>query len=572
MEANQSQISPNPETSRFEGFFLQMVTPGLENECREIVEKVLGADWQVKSIGDNSTEFEISLRDDALSSKDAWDKSYNMRSQPGVIDAEPLFAVPVADIKPDLDLSRELFSDEIAKESGDVTWGLQQMRVLDVWQKYFPDPNKLPGHGIVIGHPDTGYTQHPEVINNLLLDKGFNYIKRTKDPLDTLETSGGEIINNPGHGTSTASLIISPPGAQGNYANGKYVTGVAPGAKVLPLRVTYSVVLLSTRSLAEAIEYATDNGCHVITISLGTGLPNRRLRSAILYAQKRGVIIVAASGTMIPYVVYPAAYDEVIAVTGSNIRREIWGGASRGKKVDVTAPGQALWHAKTRKENGELTYNIEQDSGTSFSAPLVAGVAALWLSYHGRDQLIERYGAENIPSIFNQLLRDSCEKFPTWKPNKFGAGIVNAEKLLATPLPDNVNNSFISSALALQQHSPVDSGEIETFEHLFESQIPTSNSISKMSKLNSSLAQLLQTDENHLPEKLKQVGKELAFHFATNPELYQEFVSALQDEEETVAQGLLGTQLESPGNKSLSNILLQQGVSNVLHDQLSREN
>jgi serine protease len=364
--------------------------------------------------------------------------------------------------------------------------------------------------------------------------------------------------------------MISPPGAQGNYANGKYVIGVAPGAKVLPLRVTYSVVLLSIRNLAEAIEYATDNGSHVITISLGTGLPNPRLRSAILYAQKRGVIIVAASGTMIPYVVYPAAYNEVIAVTGSNIRREIWRGASRGKKVDVTAPGEALWHAKTRKENGEFTYNIEQDSGTSFSAPLVAGVAALWLSYHGRDQLIARYGAEKIPGIFNQLLRDSCEKFPTWKPNKFGAGIVNAEKLLAIPLPGGEMRSLRDVSRSLIPS--VDSSELETLEHLFESEV-------SQSKINSSLAELLQISEDNLPEKLKQIGKEIAFHLVTNPQLCQQFVLALHDaEEEATTEGSPKTQLQSikipalATKKSLSNTLLQQGISNVLHHQLTHQN
>jgi serine protease len=570
MQANQPQTNPNHETCRFEGFFLQMGAPNLENECREIVEKTLGTDWQIKPIGNDSTEFEITLNDDALSSKDAWDKSYDMATNPGVITAEPLFTVPVTQQKPDLELFKN--DDEIAKESSDVTWGLQQMRVLEAWQKYFPDPNKLPGQGIIIAHPDTGYTQHPEIVNNLSLDKGFNYIKHTQDPFDTLEKSGGEIINNPGHGTSTASLMVSPPGAQGSYANGKYVTGVAPGAKILPLRVTYSVVLLSIRNLAEAIEYATDNGCHVITISLGTGLPNPRLRSAILYAQKRGVIIVAASGTMIPYVVFPAAYDEVIAVTGSNIRREIWWGASRGKKVDVTAPGEALWHAKTRKENGEFTYNIEQDSGTSFSAPLVAGVAALWLSYHGRDQLIERYGAEKVPSIFNQLLQDSCEKFPSWKPNKFGAGIVNAEKLLATPLPDNVNNSLLSPTLTLQQHTPINGGEIEMFQHLFGDEV-------SQSQINSSLAELLQVSEDNLPEKLRQIGKEVAFYLVTNPELYQQFVSGLEgNREETTTEDLSKTQLQgvrmpaSASHQSLSNILLQQGVSHVLHRQLTNHN
>ena len=224
--------------------------------------------------------------------------------------------------------------------------------------------------------------------------------------------------------------------------------------------------MLNTSTLAEAIKHAADNGCHVISISLGTAFPNSRLREAITYAQKRGLIIVAASGTMVPYVVYPAAYDEVTAVCGSNIRQEIWWGASRGKKVDVTAPGQALWHAKTRKKNGDWQHNIEQDSGTSFSAPLVAGVAALWLSYHGRDKLIERYGIENIPVIFNRMLQENCDRFPSWKPNKFGAGIVNVAKLMAAPLPDirereqGAMSKGEKRSLTIQRHTPVHKDEL----------------------------------------------------------------------------------------------------------------
>ncbi|CDN10527.1 peptidase S8 and S53, subtilisin, kexin, sedolisin [Richelia intracellularis] len=179
-------------------------------------------------------------------------------------------------------------------------------------------------------------------MDNILLEQGYDFLKGDKAPTDPLEKSGGEIINNLGHGTSTASLMISSPQAQGSYDNGKYVTGVAPGAKLVPLRVSYSVVLLNTSKLAQGIKHAADNGCHLISISLGTAFPNSRLREPITYAQKQGLIIVAASGTIVPYIVYPAASDEVIAVCGSNIRREIWWAASRGKKVDVTAPGQTL--------------------------------------------------------------------------------------------------------------------------------------------------------------------------------------------------------------------------------------
>ncbi|NEU74512.1 S8/S53 family peptidase [Hassallia byssoidea VB512170] len=565
---NTNNLSP-----KFEGFFIEMVMPGQKQRVQEIVTKVFGLDWQVKSVGDNRTEFQVTLNKKVYSVKDAWDKSYNLRSQPGVVDAQPLFAVPLAD-----NSQSEPIGDtqgQIEEQSNDVEWGLKQVRVFEAWSRFFPDPKRPPGHDIIIGLPDTGYSEHPEIIRNLLLAKGYDFLKKDKDPKDELERSFGEVINNPGHGTSTASIAISPRGRQGDYLSGKAVTGVAPGAKVVPLRVSYSVVLLSVQNLAEAIEYAADNNIHVLSISLGTGFFNQRLRSAIIYAQKRGVIIVAASGTFVPYVVWPAAYDEVIAVTGSNVLRQIWSGASRGPQVDVTAPAEKVWYAKVEKIDNELRYNILQGSGTSFSAPLVAGVAALWLSYHGREQLIKRYGAEKIPFIFNQILRDSCEKFPTWKPNKFGAGIVNAEKVLAAPLPDNLSRTNFAPAIALQQHPAIDNGRLETFAHLFENQLsdsqPKANFIAPAkdnTKLQASLAELLQTTETQLPQRLKEVGQELAFHITTNPKLYQQLAKTLSTEKSDPNQLKTKSLTESSNNLDSVREILLQNVSEVLKTKL----
>ena len=372
--------------------------------------------------------------------------------------------------------------------------------------------------------------------------------------------------------------MISPRGAQVNYPSSKAVTGIAPGAKVIPLRVSYSVVLESVRNLAEAIEYAADHGVHVLSISLGTGFFNQRLRSAIIYAQKRGVIVVAAAGTFIPYVVWPAAYDEVIAVAGSNVRREIWWGSSRGPQVDVTAPGESVWYAKSEKKNGEIKYNVLQGSGTSFSAPEVAGVAALWLAHHGRAQLIQRYGAEKIPFIFNQILRDSCEKFPTWKPNQFGEGIVNAEKVLAAPLPDNVSSSVIAPGFALQQHPSIDNGRLDTFAHLFNQQLSHSQGEANFvgvdrddTRLRASLAELLQIEETELPKRLKEVGQELAFYFAVNPELYKQFAVTLSSQKPDPTQSQTKSFVESSKPKNLKQVremLLLQSVSEVLKKKL----
>ncbi len=546
-EQSNNQTNLNPI---FEGFFLQMVMPGLEGRVSEIVTQALGANWEVKPIGDNFTEFEVTQHEDTLSTKDAWDKSYHLLGQSGVVDAQPLFAVPFLGEESNQQVT-------IDAESDDVDWSLKQLRVFEAWSR-FQDPNQLPGHDIIIGHPDTGYTKHPEIINNLLIEQGYDFLKNDSDATDELETPPTELINNPGHGTSTASVAISPQGSQANYPSGKFVTGVAPGAKLLPLRISFSVVLLSIINLATAIEYAADRGVHVLSISMGTALFNQRLRSAIIYAQKRGVIIIAASGTSIPYVVWPAAYDEVIAVTGSNVRREIWKGSSRGKQVDVTAPGDGVWYAKTQRKDGKITFDVLQGSGTSFSAPLVAGVAALWLSYHGRDQLIARYGAEKIPFIFNQILRDSCEKFPTWKPNKFGEGIVNAEKVLITPLPDNINASLIAPGLALQQFSSIDSGRLDTFTHLFDSQISDNRDDAK---LQACLAELLQIPETELPKRLKEVGQELAFNFAMNPELYNQFANSLHAQPNQLLP-------EKSNLDSAREILLKHNVSEVLKAKL----
>ncbi|NMG07397.1 hypothetical protein [Brasilonema sp. UFV-L1] len=159
-KADRDQLSDsNDYGAKFEGFFLQMVIPGLEHRVKEIVTKTLGSNWKVKSIGDNRTEFEVSKKGDTLSVKEAWDKTYDLRSGPGVVDAQPLFAVPI----PSSDWNQESkqavagFQHKALDESSDVEWSLKQLRVLEAWSRFFPDPNLPPGHGIVIGLPDTGY-------------------------------------------------------------------------------------------------------------------------------------------------------------------------------------------------------------------------------------------------------------------------------------------------------------------------------------------------------------------------------------------------------------------------------
>lgn len=552
-----SSTIPDRFAPALEGFAVRMVRAGLKGKVREIVIRELGRGWKIAPFGDDGTSFEITprnLRKHVLPVSQAWQKTYRLRGLPGVLYAEPLFSVPLPG-DPATDEGREgtVVGEEPLVESNDPDWILKEMTVLKAWQRFFPTPDKIPGNSVVIAHPDTGYRLHPEIRDNLLVEKGRDFVKQDGDAEDELE-GNVLLLQFPGHGTATASVMISPRGAEGNYGkddpSNSAVSGVAPGARIIPLRVSRSVVLWegSTIKLAHAIEYGADQGAHIISMSLGTAVFSERLLAAVHYAQKRGVIVLAAAGNYVRFVVWPAAFDEVIGVAASNARRKVWRHSSRGGKVDVTAPGESVWCATVEKKDGGVRQSVGRSSGTSFAVAAVAGVAALWLSRHGREQLMEQYGAEKIPFIFNGILRTSCDPIPAAEPNQFGAGLVNAEKVLAAELPDSLEHVVVSPAFGLRQNPSINNGGLETFAHLFELSLSRDDA----GRLQRALAELLGTRPAEVASRLKEVGQELAFHLVTNPDLYEKFEAALSDDSERVGSGDLGQVRQRLAAKDIS--------------------
>lgn len=566
---------------RFEGFVIRIDSSATKQEVRTAVDIVLGDQWQVEPIPYDPSDFEVTSEHVQLTDQEAWQATYRLRAAPAVLYAEPVFAVSIMNRddwltpaigEPQVEsVVRDLcFNDPLLAESDDPVWSLHLTRVLEAWNRFFPDAT--PGQGIVIGHPDTGYVQHPEIAGNLLVDLGFDFVRNDRDARDELEQGPGF---NPGHGTGTASVIVSPGGAAGGAGN-QGVTGVAPGAKLIPIRVARSVVLLlSTFDLAHAIEHAVNQGAHVISISMG-GVFNYRLHKAVVYAQRHGVIVLAAAGNCVRFVVWPAAYDEVIAVAASNAQNKPWRGSSRGAAVDVTAPGQAVWRAVVATD-GSL--GVERGTGTSFAVATVAGIAALWLAHHGRDKLVRTYGAAKLPVIFHQLLRTTCAAVtgPEWSRGSFGSGLVDAVALLAAPLPGTPEGPVVAPVFELQEHVPIDRGGLATFNHLFERSLsrerqngPVLEGIQADDPLQTRLAELLSTTEAELPVRLREVGQELAFYLAVNPDLYKRFESVLTNR---------STVLESPapvpeGSRSTASAvgvregLLAHGVSLALGAKL----
>ena len=577
----------------FEKFALEAEPTLTRSQLQELINETLGGRWLLHRFGDRRTDFEVSPpRGRKLSVGEAWDATYLLRARPGIRYAEPLFEAAISgrvdwnDVPipqpggpegPEAAAVAGLASFFCADTphlgaSDDPEWSLKEARVLQAWQRFFFDTglSNNPGEGIIIGHPDTGYHVHPEIQGNLLTNQGFDYVKNDSNAEDELENMGP--LPSPGHGTGTASVIASPRGAPAGQNLTKAVSGIAPGARLIPFRVSRSVVLVSTSDLGDAIERATKAGAHVISISMG-GPPSWRLWRAVIFAQRRGVITLAAAGNCVRFVVWPAAFDEVIAVAASNAARKTWHGSSRGGAVDVTAPGESVWHAVVNQSDAA------RGSGTSYAVATVAGIAALWLARHGRDQLISLYGAEKIPFIFNQILRRSCVRVndPSWEPGNFGAGLVDAERVLAEPLPDGILQPVPSPALFMAEQPAVNGGTEGAFAHLFERYMvqgvgrggagSEAAPAGQETPLRRSLAQLLRSSPEEIPGRLRDVGQELAFHLATDPALYKEFASSLL--RPSVAIGAEAAPAAGQVEATRSS-LLARGVSQALGVRLAK--
>jgi thermitase len=262
------------------------------------------------------------------------------------------------------------------------------------------------------------------------------------------------------------------------------------------------------KNLAKAIYRALEQGCHVISISMG-GLPSSALHDAVAHAVRQDVIVLAAAGNHVGFVVWPAAYDEVLAVGATNVLRVPWEGSSAGPAVDFCAPGESVWRATLGLDGEAPVPEVALGTGTSFAVATAAGVAALWLAYHNRGRLIERYGAGagRIPAVFKQLvLTHGCDRDPGWDTANLGAGILNAEKLLRAPLPPAAPARGMA-AVRSAAVSKTTAG-LAAFAHVLPA-VPEPD-------LRAELEQILETPASTLSRRLDQVGDELLYHLTTD--------------------------------------------------------
>ncbi|WP_440771139.1 S8 family peptidase [Natronorubrum sp. DTA28] len=169
------------------------------------------------------------------------------------------------------------------------------------------------------------------------------------------------------HGTHVGGI------AGGGTNNGTGHAGIS-NCSLLSARALNRQGRGSLSDIADAVQWSVDAGADIVNLSLGSSSNHRTLRAACQYAADNDVLLVAAAGNSGSYgVAYPAAYEDVVAVSALTANDSLASFSNRGSQIDLAAPGTRLisavpWDSYTRM------------SGTSMAAPVVAGVAGLVLS------------------------------------------------------------------------------------------------------------------------------------------------------------------------------------------------
>lgn len=287
-----------------------------------------------------------------------------------------------------------------------IDWGLDMLNIPNFWRY-------SKGEGIKVAILDTGIAiNHPDLRHAIIKCKDF-----------TNSISG--IADTRGHGTHCAGIIAACDNSLG-------IVGVAPEAKLLIGKVLNDNGSGNAEMIAEGIWWAIEEDADVISMSIGSPYKFEIIETALYAAIEKGVHVICAAGNSGPYlgtVEYPGAYDSVITVGSIDRRQKIASYSSRGKEVDIVAPGDDI--LSCYPPNGYATL-----SGTSMATPFVAGVAALILAKHrnfgGSSEIKDKL------DLLNHLRYTALDLGDIGFDEHYGYGLINPQKLFTANIKNNI--------------------------------------------------------------------------------------------------------------------------------------
>ena len=243
---------------------------------------------------------------------------------------------------------------------------------------------------------DTGidYT-HPDLKNRVLVDKGYNFINNNNDVLD-----------DNGHGTHVSGIIAAEANNKVGIAG---ITGNLD-VKIIPIKVLDENGEGDAEGIARGIVYAVDRGADIINLSFGTKYKNKLISEAINYAKNKGVFVVAAAGNENENSDnFSPAGDGAFTVAAMNYNYKKAYFSDYGSSVKVAAPGVKILST--------VPGGYEAWDGTSMSAPVVSGVAAMLKAEN------PELSPNQIEDILDSTAKDIMYK---GKDQQSGYGLVDA--------------------------------------------------------------------------------------------------------------------------------------------------
>ncbi len=265
---------------------------------------------------------------------------------------------------------QEIISIQQAKQKAG--WDITAFNLPEAWKI-------TQGEGIKIAVIDTGVQlDHPDLRDNIL-SCGANFINPRSPPNDEC-----------GHGSHVSGIICASNNNIG-------VVGVAPAAKIVPIKVLDGDGNGSIASVTAGIKHAIKVGVNFMVLSLGCPKPIPQVREVIKAAMQNGIICFVAAGNAgkTVDVFYPAAYPETMAIGAidKDLKRATF--SNTGMNLDFMCPGVDI--LSTIPTNW---YSIM--SGSSMASPWACGVAALLLSYAKKKKSIRLSSLEDYRELFRQ--------------------------------------------------------------------------------------------------------------------------------------------------------------------------
>nr|WP_052165724.1 type VII secretion-associated serine protease mycosin [Micromonospora purpureochromogenes] len=286
-------------------------------------------------------------------------------------------------------------------------WYLDELRIDQV--------RKLStGRGVIVGVVDSGVdATHPD-IRGRVLPGGRSY-----------GATGDGRADEDGHGTHMAGIIAATNAA----ADG--VDGIAPSARILPIKIKKGKGQASSQAVAQGIRMAVDGGATVVNVSVGgAAAASPGEKEAITYALSKDVVVVVSAGNIAKgekVVTSPANIPGVIAVTGTTRGGAFWSGSVQGPEAAVSAPGDGIFNIGPNHGYG-------WGDGTSDSAAIVSGVVALIRS---------KYPDLDAANVINRIIRTAHDAGPAGRDPQYGFGLIDPVAALTADVPAVSENPLL---------------------------------------------------------------------------------------------------------------------------------